>query len=42
MVKDDDGTVVVSLYDELERDETKQGRKDNQSIDSEKGSGSSK
>jgi large subunit ribosomal protein L31e len=41
MVKDDDGTVVVSLYEELERDETKKGQKDNQSIDPENGSGSS-
>ena len=41
MVKDDDGTVVVSLYEELDREETKKVEKGAQQNDSENGSGSS-
>jgi large subunit ribosomal protein L31e len=35
MVRDDDGTVVVSLYEEANSEETKRGQKDDQSTDSE-------
>jgi hypothetical protein len=35
MVKDDDGTVVVSLYEEVNSEETKRGQKDDQSTESE-------
>ncbi len=40
MVKDDDGTVVVSLYEEADREETKRGQKDNESTDSVNDAGS--
>ena len=42
MVKDDDGTVVVSLYEEADREETKRGQKDNKLTGSENDADSSK
>ena len=42
MVKDDDGTVVVSLYEEADREETKRGHKDNKLTGSENDADSSK